>query len=152
LPRKKYLASFIGRLATHPVRQRMAEVLKGRPDVKIVDGDQGSRAFVRMTMASFVALAPRGYGGSSFRFFEAMQLGVVPILIGEHDTRPFKSFIDWDRCSFYVPDPNNLPALLGSLSRADLLERGRAAARIYLSDIAYGSWCRFVVKEIEGRT
>jgi hypothetical protein len=129
----------------------MAEVLRNRPDVMVIDGDQGSRAFVRMTMASLAALAPRGYGGSSFRFFEAMQLGVVPILIGEYDTRPFKPFIDWDRCSFYARDPDSLPALLGSLNRADLLDMGRTAARTYLSDIAYGKWCRFVVKETERR-
>ncbi|PKP56210.1 MAG: hypothetical protein CVT89_06595 [Candidatus Altiarchaeales archaeon HGW-Altiarchaeales-2] len=34
-PSKKYFASFIGRLSTHPIRQEMAEQLKNRDDIYI---------------------------------------------------------------------------------------------------------------------
>jgi hypothetical protein len=151
-PGKRYRASFIGRLATHPIRQRMADALRHVPDVRVVDGDQGPRAFVRLTLASYSALAPRGYGGSSFRFFEAMQLGVCPILIGDYDTRPFKSDIDWEGFSFLVRDPDELPALLDRVSRLEMADRGRRAAEAYRRDIAFGRWCRHVIGELQRRS
>ena len=149
LPGKRYTASFAGRIDTHPVRRRMLESLSKRSDIAIVDGDRGARYFVRLTLASYSALAPRGYGGSSFRFFEAMQLGVVPILIGDIDTRPFKQFIDWASCSFYVDEPAALPELLDSVDRPTLLNMGKRAAEIYRDHIAFGKWCGYVIRELE---
>jgi hypothetical protein len=148
-PRKRYTASFTGRIDTHPIRGRMVDALNDRPDVAIVDGNHGSRYFVRLTLASYFALAPRGYGGSSFRFFEAMQLGVVPILLGEFDTRPFKKFIDWASCSFFADEPIALPALLDSVDRATLLDMGRNAGAVYRDHLAFGQWCGYVIRELE---
>jgi len=148
-PRKKYLASFVGRVSTHPVRARMAEALHGLSNVFIFDGDRGPRFFVRRTMASYLALAPRGYGGSSFRFFEALQLGVVPLLIGELDTRPFKRFIDWELCSFYTSDPENLAAFMDTLDPDRLIDMGRRGAEMYRDCLAFGKWCGFVLRELE---
>ncbi len=101
-PRKKDLGSFAGLLKTHPMRKEMAGGLRKRPDMYLLNGNEGSEHFVNVTLASRVCLAPRGYGGSSFRLFEAMSLGVVPLVIGDHDTRPFKRFVDWDSCSLLV--------------------------------------------------
>lgn len=148
-PSKRYLASFVGRISTHPVRPRMAEALNGRRDVLIYDGDRGPGFFVRKTLGSYLALAPRGYGGSSFRFFEALQLGVVPILIGDLDTRPLKRSIDWDSCSFYVSDPAKLPSLIDSLDRERLVAMGQHGAEVYRERLAFGKWCRFVLDELE---
>ena len=99
-PSKKYLCSFVGRKSTHPIREIMFQQLN-RGDVFLYDGDNGSRFFVKKTLESYISLCPRGYGGSSFRFFESMQLGIVPFLIGDIDTRPFKRFINWDEISFF---------------------------------------------------
>jgi hypothetical protein len=37
--------------------------------------------FINTTLESKFALAPRGYGRGSFRFFECFQLGTIPIYI-----------------------------------------------------------------------
>ena len=147
--RKKFKASFAGRIATHPIRSQMAEALRHRSDVAIVDGDHGARFFVRLALSSYAALAPRGYGGSSFRFFEAMQLGVAPILIGQFDTRPFKKYIDWAGCSFFVSEPSSLPELLDSVDESTLLDLGGKAAAVYGTQLAYGKWCELVIRELE---
>lgn len=148
-PRRKYLASFVGRLATHPTRLRMADAVRSRDDVLLVDGDHGPRFFVRACLASDLVLAPRGSGGSSFRFFEAMQLGVPPILLGDLDTRPFKSQIDWSSCSFYLNDPTRLPFLLEQMETEELANMGHICSRIYREQLAYGKWGKFLVKELE---
>jgi hypothetical protein len=126
--------------------------LSGRPDVFIYDGVKSSRYFVRKTLASWIALAPRGYGGSSFRFFEAMQLGVVPLFVGDVDTRPFKHFIAWDSCSFYVSRAAEVLRILEKVSYKELETMGQRAQDVYLNSLAFGRWCDLVVKELEMRT
>lgn len=148
-PRKVFKASFVGRLGTYPLRERMAKILKGRKDVFIFDGDKGSRFFVQKTLASYLALCPRGYGGSSFRFFEAMQLGIVPLLLGDLDTRPFKRFLDWESCSFYANSAERVLEIIDSVNEKRLLEMGRAAASKYKKNISYQKWCNYVLRELK---
>ncbi len=146
---KCFKASFVGRLETHPVRIQMNNALSHRSDVKIINGQLGSREFVKLVLKSYLALSPRGYGGSSFRFFEAMQLGVVPILIGDIDTRPFKNFLPWDDVSIYVKDPNELNRIIDQISNKDLLQMGLCASRMYEDHLTYQKWCRYLLKELE---
>jgi hypothetical protein len=148
-PKKTYRASFVGRLSTHPTRQEMAAALNGRSDVFIRDGDIGTRAYVKMVLQSYLALAPRGYGGSSFRLFEAMQLGVAPLLIGDIDTRPFKRFLPWDDVSFYVGDVKKLSEVLTRTTDNELLAMGERASILYKEHLTYQKWCPYVIKELQ---
>lgn len=146
---KRYRGSFCGRLGTHPLRQAMADELAARGDVSIIDGDRGGAFFVRHTLASRIALAPRGYGGSSFRFYEAMQLGVTPLLIGDIDTRPFKVQLPWDKVSLYASTAKDVPSVLDSHDDRTLDEMGRQARMLYDSLLSYGRWCDLLLQELE---
>lgn len=148
-PRKKYLASFAGRLNNHPIRQQMAKAVKDRTDIFIRDGDSGQKFFLDQTLQSWCALCPRGYGGSSFRFYEAMQLGVVPFLIGDIDTRPFKKFINWQSASIFTDKADTISSQLATISKKQLWEMGRRARAIYLKDLQYEKWGAYVLKELE---
>ncbi|HEY0257099.1 MAG TPA: hypothetical protein VGC39_06635 [Candidatus Methylacidiphilales bacterium] len=146
--RKKHLASFIGRLDTHPLRQAMADALKDQPDILITNFRGKSKPFVKRTLESCVVLAPRGYGGSSFRFFEAMELGIAPFLVGDLDTRPFKDQIDWDEISFFTDDPTQVLPLLKSKTKTDLVRMGRRAREVYRKRLQYGTWCELVHQDL----
>jgi len=153
-PAKKYLASFIGRIATHPMRQEMAAQLAHRHDVyledtPVYDQQKPAKYFVRNLLESYIALCPRGYGGSSFRFFEAMQLGVVPFLIGDLDTRPFKRFINWDEMSFWAQSVEQMKNTLNMVQQATLIQMGKRAADVYKEQLAYQKWCAYVLRELE---
>lgn len=149
-PSKKYLASFVGRLKANPIRQKMTEQSINREDVYIFDGNKGRRFFVKKMLESYIALCPRGVGGSSYRFFEAMQLGTVPFLIGDLDTRPFKGFINWDQVSFFSNSVSDLNGRLDSLRKPDLLSMGKRAAKLWREKIAYQQWCQYVIRELKG--
>jgi hypothetical protein len=148
-PAKRYQASFIGRASTHPVRSELMALLGQRPDAFMFDGIKGSRWFVRKTLASWIALAPRGYGGSSFRFFEAMQLGVVPLLLGDIDTRPFKNEIPWHTCSFYVTRAVDVLPILENVTHDELKSMGECANRVYVESLAFGRWCQLAINELQ---
>jgi hypothetical protein len=146
--RRRWLASFVGRLSTHPVRQELADALDDHPGVRIVDGDFGSRRFVRTSLASNVVLSPRGYGGSSFRFFEAAQLGRTPMLIGDLDTRPFPGVIDWSRCSLYASTGVEAAALLDTTTPAEANAMGTAVAATWRESLTWGRWCPLAIEEL----
>ncbi len=147
--RRRYLASFVGRLGTSPLRKKMAKNLAGIESLKIIDGNVGTRRYMKTMARSRISLAPRGYGGSSFRFFESMQLGSVPFLVGDLDTRPFKKFIDWDKISLYASNPALCRGLIFSHSNRELRRMGKLARKVYNTKLAYGAWCNYVLKELE---
>jgi len=146
-PKKRYLASFVGRAATHPIRASVFEAVKERADFYLYSGDRGAKFFVEKTLASYVCLAPRGCGGSSFRAFEAMQLGVPPFFISDIDTRPFKDFIPWSECSLTTTDPGTIVEQIEGLRDA-LIPMGEAAKKLYNDYLAFGKWCALVTEEL----
>ena len=147
--KKRYLASFVGRIKTHPIRLQMYKELKDSEAIFIQDGNMPTRKFVRLLLQSYLALAPRGYGGSSFRLFEAMQLGVAPILLGDLDTRPFKQFLPWDEVSKYVKNIPELMDFLNKRSKSELLIMGEKSEILFANNLTYQKWCPYVFKELE---
>ncbi len=139
------------------MRQEMAAQLAHRHDVyledtPVYDQQKPAKYFVRNLLESYIALCPRGYGGSSFRFFEAMQLGVVPFLIGDLDTRPFKRFIAWENISFFAESAAHLDTFFTSLGQKELLVMGKRAAEVYRQSLAYQKWCPYVLRELQSLT
>lgn len=148
---RKWLASFIGSLGTDSVRQEMYEELQNRKDCHVKHGNYGSSYFVNLIQDSYIALCPRGTAAQSFRFYEAMQIGTVPLYISDMDCRPFKNWIDWDICSLYIPSAEGLSGYLDSLSvhKEKLLKMGELAYRTYYDHLQYEKWCKWVIKELE---
>lgn len=149
-PEKRSLAFFAGNANTFGIRIEMAEALEGKPGMDILrSGELDTPGFVYRLLSSYVALSPRGHGGSSFRFYEAMQLGVVPLHIGEPDVRPFPNGIDWSICSLYRKDNDGIFDYLNSLDLDDLLRMGKAAQNIYNWCLQYGRWEALAIEELE---
>jgi len=158
---KKYLASFIGKFDAHSIRQEIADLLKDRKDISIIDIGKNKRSiwnrvfpnrytytFVKNILQSYISLCPRGYGGDSFRSYESMQLGVVPFFIGDIDTRPFKRFINWDEISFYTDNADDVAKIINSVGKEELILMGEKSKKVYEEKLAYGKWCPFVIKEL----
>ena len=102
------------------------------------------------TQASYIALAPRGTSCNSFRFFEAMQFGVAPLLLGDVDARPFKQYIDWDSISYFASTVDELDNILSKLNKKEALQKGKNAAAAFKNELYYQQWCKYVIKELDG--
>lgn len=148
---KRLLASFVGHLDTHPIRREMEDALRGQHTCYVTNEPHGIDDFVRVIQESYVALAPRGDGAQSFRFYEAMQAGVVPLYLSDIDARPFQSWIDWDSMSFFLDNVTALPSFLATLDRQELLQMGRLAQRTWYQHLRYGAWCPYLLRELEKR-
>ena len=118
---KVLLASFVGTSTTHPIRKEMISYLLsddivcyGRDKWASSIPDNDASMFINLTLRSKFCLAPRGYGRSSFRFFEAMQLDVIPVYIWDDvEWLPYKDQLDYTSFSISIhrkdlPDIDNI--------------------------------------------
>ncbi|MDB4314573.1 glycosyltransferase family 47 protein [bacterium] len=107
---KKTFCSFVGS-TTHPIRNKMYKALNGQAGFEIYgkewSGDVAKEHqdfFIKKTAESIFSLCPRGYGASSFRLYEAMQLGAVPVVIYDKPWFPFMTEVDWTEFAVLIPE------------------------------------------------
>ena len=112
---KSILCSFVGNITSNHVlpnvRQVMFSHLNQNPNFKMINSggwtpkvnETLQQVFIDTTINSKFALAPRGYGRSSFRFFECFQLGTIPIYIwNDLNWLPFQDVIDYKKLCIVI--------------------------------------------------
>jgi hypothetical protein len=119
---KTQFASFIGSL-THPIRDELITIFAGNKKYRFSCGSWTSRVsdkslqlFLDVTASSRFTLCPRGYGRASFRLYEAMQLGSVPVYISDHHVLPWAEELDWEEFCVIV-DAAKVPDIDRILTR-----------------------------------
>jgi hypothetical protein len=138
-PKKKFnekqiLCSFVGNITSNHiqpnVRQEVFNVLNNNSKFKLINSGGWTPSvnknlqdlFISTTLNSKFSLAPRGYGRSSFRFFECFQLGTIPIYLwNDVEWLPFKDVIDYNKLciSLHISQINKLESLLESITEED---------------------------------
>jgi hypothetical protein len=117
-------ASFVGSL-THPVRQRMASAVESKPyivcrmqkawNVKVPT--EQADEFLDLTLRSKFCLAPRGYGRSSFRFFEAILMDTIPVYFCDDvEWLPYREHLDYTLFSVSISDISKTYDILSGIS------------------------------------
>lgn len=93
---KALLCSFIGAInGRHSVRERMKSHLYSRNNVFISERTVLSH-FQEIMARSVFALCPRGYGKTSFRICEALQMGIIPVYIYDDPWIPFSDVLPFE--------------------------------------------------------
>jgi hypothetical protein len=100
--------SFVGSL-THPVRRIMAKELHQKPGVFMNASEwspnvppDSAELFKQITLRSIFSLCPRGYGTTSYRLYEAIQLGAIPIYVSDKHALPWKDELNWNEFCFII--------------------------------------------------
>lgn len=149
-PRKKFRASFVGRLRTHPIRSELRDSLSDKPDIFFYDGDDKSiKYYTRIMLKSYISLCPRGFGMGSFRLYESLFLGVPPLVIGDFDSRPFHKWIKWDHFSFYADNLETVINIIENTSTDELLKMGKNAKKVFLETLDFQNWCKYILMRLE---
>lgn len=142
---KTIFASFVGSRNTHPIRMDMCKHLSNLDDYHI-SADSWSptvpidsfKHFVEITCSSKYSLAPRGYGKQSFRLYEILQLGSVPVYISDEHYLPWSDELDWN--DFCVPvnedeieDTDTILKSIDDVEYNKLLENGKKVYEEYFT-------------------
>lgn len=149
---KKYLSSFVGSFNSHPMRIHIKDLLKDFTDIKIERSEnvKNEELFVNTILESYSTLCPRGSAMSSFRFYESMQLGTVPIMIAEYDMRPFPDKIDWDSCSYFFSDIKELPMFFKTVAFKELTDKSKKAKEVWQT--LFDEWPSYILDELRRRS
>ena len=116
-PQKLVFCSFVGS-ATNQLRNNLLQhfhnkdgyvvnAFHWRPDVTL---DQ-QELFLECTARSRFAFCPRGYGATSYRLYEAMQLGAVPIYYSDKHLLPWSEDLNWNDFCIVVSAATNFDDL-----------------------------------------
>ena len=136
--------SFLGRTSTHPLRERMHEVFK---DAALFGEGQGWEK----TMArSAFSLCPRGLGPASFRTYEALSMGSVPVYIWEkRKWLPYEDALDWSKIAIVVEasDMGRAKERIEGISDGELSAMQEEIARVYDAHFRYEG----VARHIQGK-
>ena len=131
---KNILCSFVGNITCNGimpnVRQEMFNKFNNNSNFKMINsggwtpsvGKSLQDIFINTTIDSKFALAPRGYGRNSFRFFECFQLGTIPIYIwNDINWSPFQNVIDYNKLCIviHISEIHNLEEKMLSISEED---------------------------------
>jgi hypothetical protein len=101
---KDIFCSFIG-ADTHPCRSSLEELnayttpqrrylIQVRPWQASLN-ELDATMFHHALVSSIFTLCPRGYGPTSFRLYEAMQVGSIPVYIYDKPWLPYQQELDW---------------------------------------------------------
>ncbi len=116
--KKDIFCSFMGRFDTHYCRTNMYDVLHKNEKFKLFKSVNFEK-YKEILNRSIFTLAPRGYGYTSFRIYEAIMANSIPIYIW-HDKKilPFSDIINWeDFCIIIHNDEiKKLPEILNNVN------------------------------------
>jgi hypothetical protein len=106
------------------IRKQMVSLVKDLPGYIV--GKQPYEEYTRTLSRSDFTLCPSGFGRTSFRMYEALAMGSIPVYIYK-DTPwlPYQTQIDWDRCALLVERRNigTVPSLIASIGDEEIRQR-----------------------------
>lgn len=154
------LFSFLGRNC-HPSRDRLFKAAYRRSDILIEDTSKfdafthetagkadAQRRYLEICLRSKFIVCPRGVGASSIRLFEALKLGIAPVIIS--DAWLPCDGPDWESCAIFVKE-----AEVGRIEEITTAheprwrELGAAARRVHDTFFAESVYFNFLVRNVE---
>ena len=151
---KDIKVSFIGSL-THQIRETLYNFYKTNPSFffkvkgwELMTDKENIQNFIDVTSRSEFTLAPRGYGKSSFRLYEAMQLESIPIYVYDDPWLPWKNDVDWDRLILKVPVENipNIEYYIDNIDKKSFLSYKN---EIYDDFFSFGGVYQNIIKRLK---
>jgi len=128
------VVSFCGYIS-HPIRKTCLEFLKTNTNIKkefiIRDMFWGGRIhddiirkdYVKSIVNSDMVLCTRGAGNFSYRFYETLSCGRIPVLVDTDCVLPCEDAVMWKDVCVYVSDPKNINEAIFSFWNNLELER-----------------------------
>lgn len=151
---KDIFCSFVGS-ATHDIRSKLYNMYKdkyyfsqGGWTSKI--SDNKLEHFKNIASRSKFSLCPRGYGASSFRLYEVMQLNSIPVYVSDIHYLPWADELDWNEFCVLI-NSNQIENLENILQSIDQDKYNNMIARmnyVYENYFTLESICKQIEKRL----
>jgi hypothetical protein len=152
---KDIYVSFIGSL-THDIRNKIVSKFSNNNNFyiktkswEIESGKNNIDLFLDVTSRSKFTLCPRGYGKTSFRLYESMQLDSIPIYVYDEKWLPWSEDIDWDNLiiSVHHSELDNLELLINNVDYKKMINYKNDIYKHYFTyDGVYDNIIKKIIK------
>ena len=128
----------------------MQALLKGRGEYFITE-KINYKEFIDKMNDSIFSLCPRGYGVTSFRICEALELNSIPVYIYDEPCVPFSDFVDMkDYCvMIHESELNNIDSILKSKTEKEINILKENGKKIYEEYFTYEGSSKKIIKHLQ---
>ncbi len=127
----KMIASFVGSI-THPVRQKLIDTCSDAIGIYVSTNSMDADSYYRLMRESRFSLCPVGYGKTSFRFYESIHNGSIPVLIYEDEImEPYGIDINEYGIKIHESEIELIPEILNSVSMGNILKKQKRMKELY---------------------
>ncbi len=149
------------------VRRKMVSLLSGLPDFEIQlrpwqntpewyespysrDTGEYVQSYRELLSRSVFTLCPRGYGLTSYRLYEAIQMGSIPVYISDDFWLPYCDKLDWSEFALVVPEEDlpRIPQLLRSLTQSRIGRMQERLVEVSATHFNLESACEWIVRGV----
>jgi len=152
---KTIFCSFMGSL-THPCRLESCKYLHKKPNVVLkVNGwtinvpEDNQKKFLEIMSQSRFTLAPRGYGKSSFRMYEALHLQSIPVYVYDDIWLPYTEILDWKKMAVLI-HVKDIPTMYDTLCKITDEEVANMISyyQQYKHLFTYDGMCEYILQKV----
>jgi len=145
MPHKKVVrnrdifASFLGCVfGRHKTREKMYEQFHGKQDY-VFEEKSDFHTFKEVMERSVFALCPRGYGKTSFRINEALNLGAIPVYVYDDPWVPFGDKIPFEEYGVLIHESEieKLDVILKSINKEKIEKLRESGQYVYKEFYSY---------------
>ena len=133
------------------VRSESIKAIRQQFDnVLITTREKTFRTYMKRLKQSTFTLSPRGYGPTSYRMFEALSVGSIPIYVWE-DTKilPYSDEVDWDEFAV-VLNRKELPQLKERLEGLNIKKMSRRGIEFYQEYCTLDATSNKIIEKLQG--
>jgi hypothetical protein len=143
-------ASFVGFISgRHKIREKINDLYSQKEDFFIAQ-NLGFQSFKEVMEKSVFSLCPRGYGKTSFRINESLNLGSIPVYIYDEPWIPFEDILNFEEYGVLVHESEieYLETKLKSFSKEHLELLRRNGDKTYNEYYRYDSCYEQILKKL----
>jgi glycosyltransferase involved in cell wall biosynthesis len=98
-------------------------------------------------------LCPRGYGATSFRLYEALQLDSIPVYIYDKPWIPFEELVNWEEFCvlIHIDQIEKLHKILSNISEEEREKMRIAGKKAWKKFFTLESCCKTIYNITSGR-
>ena len=153
---KMIFCSFVGS-TTNPIRNYSLSLLHNKEGYLInafhwnatVSNEQQNLFYNVMSQSRF-SLCPRGYGATSYRLYEAIQMGSIPVYVSDKHLTPWDDVLNWKEFCVVI-DQNTIPnidTILKSMSETQVRKMQTKLKEIYSEFFTIAGTYRQILRRI----
>lgn len=147
----KMLYSFVGSInGRHKVREIMANTIVDNSGI-ITDQRYDYDSYLYIMSNSLFSLCPRGYGKTSFRIYESLMCGSIPVYIYDDPWIPYDKILNFEDYGIlcHISEINHLLNKMKNITSSEIESKRIIGNQIFNKYFTHDAIAKHIIKELQ---